>query len=348
MNHPYQVLGPSIPRMLGRQRLVQQLERHLLKPSPDHVQLVGPTLYGKSVLLNHVANKHQSGSSHYLTTAYADLRHAAPTTDGEFRQRLATLVKTALSSLRPSVAEYLDPNDTSLHELLDLAFQELEQEGVRLLVILDGFDHVLAGTGLTRNLWDQLVSLARKPSFRLVTGSRRPLRELCKSEESRTSDFWEIFFDTPVFIGPFPESDWDDLTAPFKDNGVVMDGAARKELINWSGGVPVLAAATLEGLAEPAHAGQTLSKAEVDAVAETVLEARRSLLDALWDECGAELRGDIAALAARESEGVLLSELSDVRQRALEGRGFGVASGNRIRSSCRLMARYAAQQAPAV
>jgi hypothetical protein len=49
-----------------------------------------------------------------------------------------------------------------------------------------------AGTGLTRILWDQLRSLGQKASLRLVTGSRCPLRELCKTEESRTSDFWEI------------------------------------------------------------------------------------------------------------------------------------------------------------
>jgi hypothetical protein len=96
---------------------------------------------------------------------------------------------------KSSIAEYIDVGDAGLHELLDLVFQELEQQKARLLVILDGFDHVLAGTGLTRNLWDQLRALGQRASLTLVTGSRRPLRELCKTEESRTSDFWEIFYD---------------------------------------------------------------------------------------------------------------------------------------------------------
>ena len=46
MNHPYQVLGTSVPSLLSRKRLLDQVERHLLKPSPDHVQVVGPSLYG--------------------------------------------------------------------------------------------------------------------------------------------------------------------------------------------------------------------------------------------------------------------------------------------------------------
>lgn len=112
MKHPYQVLGSTVPAMLGRQRLLGQLERHLLKPSPDHIQVVGPTLYGKSVLLNHLADKHHTGSSHYLTSAYVDLRHASPMTDGDFRRRFAEVVKEALISAKSPTAEYLDLSDT--------------------------------------------------------------------------------------------------------------------------------------------------------------------------------------------------------------------------------------------
>lgn len=79
-----------------------------------------------------------------------------------------------------------------------------------------------------------------------------------------------------------------------------------------------------------------------------MLERRYNLLETLWDDCDLELRSDIAALAAKEVDGLPSSELSVARQRSLESRGFGAASGKRMRSSCRLMARYADQQAPAV
>lgn len=348
MNNPYQVLGTSVPTLLGRKRLLEQVDRHLSKPSPDHVQVVGPSLYGKSVLLSHVALDHQSGSSRYLTSAYADLRHAPPTTDAEFRQRFAAVVKDALAKAGSPHSDVIDVSDASLHELLVLAFDELEKEEQRLLVVLDGFDHVLAGTGLTRNLWDQLRALAQKTSLRFVTGSRRPLRELCKSEESRTSDFWEIFYDTPITVGAFGEADWDDLVAPLTSSGAVIDGSARKEIANWSGGIPVLAIALLGKLADSVNASKPCTKSEVDAAASTMVEERRQLLTEIWEDCDVELRSDLAALAAKEADGVQLSELSEARQRALEERGLGVASGNRMRPSCRLMTRFALQQAPAV
>ena len=105
--------------------------------------------------------------------------------------------------MRPEIAEYLDLEDEGIIDLLHLVFDDLENKGHRLLAVLDGFDHVFKGSGITRNLWDELLSLCRMSSLRLVTGSRSRLRELCKTEESRTSDFWEIFYDTPLQFGCF-------------------------------------------------------------------------------------------------------------------------------------------------
>ncbi len=346
MNHPYQVMGTTVPKMLGRRRLIEQVERHVLKPSPDHVQVVGPTLFGKSVLLAALADRHEAGNTHYATAAYADFRHAPPADDAALRRRFAETVKTALARVIPEVADYIDLADGGLHELLDLTFQELEQRNARLMVVLDGFDHVMSGSGITRTLWDQLRSLAQKSSLRLVTGSRQPLRELCRTEESRTSDFWEIFYDTPITVGPFAADDWDDVLAPFTAKGVTVESSARKELINWTGGVPVLAAALLLRLANATSNGHTLAGSDVDLAAKDMLDHPPAHLQQLWDDCGVELRGDLGALSG--NDGVLLSELSVPRQRALEGRGYGVSSGNRMKSACRLMTRYAQEQGPAV
>ena len=347
MNHPYQVLGTSIPALLGRRRLIEQLERHVLKPSPDHVQVVGPTLFGKSVFLNGLAERLR-GNTWYIATAYVDLRHAPPSDDASFRKRFAEVVKKALVEANASEADYIDTNDERLHEWLDLAFQDLERRQARLLVILDGFDHVLAGVGITRNLWDQLRSLAQRSSLCLVTGSRRPLRELCRTEESRTSDFWEIFYPNPVVIGPFGPEDWDELLAPFSTNGIELEGGARTELQNWSGGVPVLSAGLLALVGNGASTGVSISKPFVDEIAAEVLAQPPAYLEQLWDDCDHDLRADVAALAGAEGQGIAASDLSALRQRALVQRGYGVPAGNRIRTGCRLMSRYAVQQGPAV
>ena len=172
--NPYQVLGATVPPMLGRAALVGRIEGHLLKASPDHVSVVGPAHYGKSVLLRHLADAHREGSGSYLTTVHIDLRRDTPTSDDAFKRRLAGEIQAALRPYRPELSELLEFEDEGVHEVLVLVLDDLESEGARLLAVLDGFDYALAGAGLTRNLWDQLRSLAQKTSLRFVTGSRRP------------------------------------------------------------------------------------------------------------------------------------------------------------------------------
>ena len=104
----------------------------------------------------------------------------------------------------------------------------------------------------------------------------------------------------------------------------------------------MLAAALADRLFAATRDGVTLSKPEVDRAAHAIAEERRGLLEALWDNCPIELQSDLAALADGD---LPLSEIPDRRRRDLELLGFGRSSRNRLRSSCRLMARFARQQA---
>ena len=343
--NPYTVLGPSIPGLLGRASLLQQIDRHLLKASPDHVSVVGPALYGKSVVLRHVADTYRTRSRDYLTAVYVDLRRGDIMSDADFKRRFAEDIKAALQPDRPDLARVLDPEDEAIHELLDLIFEELDAESSRALVVFDGFDYVLRGANLTRNLWDQLRALAQKPSLRLVAASRRPLREICQTEESRTSDFWAIFDSVPIRVAVLGDADLTAFMQPLLDTGRTLDGSARKEIANWTGGVPLLMVALLRRLCEAHHEASSLSKPDVDEAVEAMLDDQRDLLAALWEDCDVELRADLAALA----KGVVpCSDLSHRRRRAIEERGFGRVSANRLHASCRFMQRYAAEQAPAV
>jgi len=259
-------------------------------------------------------------------------------------QRFAEEVSAALAVVRTETAMLLAIDDNKPHDGLELALDDLAQDDERLLVVFDGFDYALAGTGLTRNLWDQLRALAQKDSLRLVTGSRRPLRELCRTEDSRTSDFWEIFYDTPIRVTALDDADVETFLQPLSDEGCEFDESARKEISNWTGRVPMLLCALLHALWED-HRGTRLSKPSIDAVGDRVLDERRQLLAALWDDCDDELRADLGVLCAGD---LPLTDLSDRRRDALVERGFGQVSSNRLRSFCRLMQRYAGAQAPAV
>ena len=341
-SNPYQVLGPSVPAMLGRAALMGRIDNHLRKPSPDHVSVVGPAHYGKSVLLRHVASSYGAGAGGYVAASYVDLRHPVPTSDRDFMRRLATEIKTVLQAAQSPLADWIE--EEAGHEELGAVLDELHNEGGRLLAVLDGFDYALAGTGLTRNLWDQLRTLAQRSSLQLVTGSRRPLRELCRTEESRTSDFWGIFYYEPLRVAAFNDDDLEALLLPFRDAGCEFYEPARKEVANWTGGVPLLTCALLLKLWDEHH-GTHLSKPVVDQAAIAMLAEQRGLLDELWDHCSDELRADLGTLSCGN---IPLADLSDARQRALKERGFGAVSGNRLRSSCRLMQRYASDQAPAI
>ena len=323
---------------------MRSIKDHLLKPSPDHVSVVGPAYYGKSVVLWHLAASFRSGSGGYLTASHIDLRHGVPASDREFMYRFAQEIRAALQAARPQLAEPIEVEDETVHEVLGLVLEDLESEGVRLLVVLDGFDYALASTGLTRNLWDRLRALAQRDSIRLVTGSRRPLRELCRTEESRASDFWEIFYDTPTRITALDDSDIEAFLKPLRDAGCEFDESARKEIVNWTGGVPLLVCALLQRLSEE-HAGTPLAKWEIDQAGRAVEAERGQLLAALWDDCDDELRADLGILGDGD---VPLTELSEKRRRAIEERGYGRVSRNRVHSSCRLMQHYAKAQAPAI
>ena len=339
---PYRVLGVGVPPMLGREQLFEDILRHLIKAMPDHMCVVGPPLFGKSVLLKHLASHFESGRDHYLTALYWDLRHGTPQTDVEFRRRFAARVKEALKPVQPDLSEDLALEEEELGELLRLVLEELEKRGLRILAVLDGFDHVLAGSGITGNLWSEMRDLGQRASLRLVTGSRRRLRELCRTEDSRTSDFWEIFYDTPLKVGCFQHHDWSGFLSPFNSRRVQLDRSARKEIRNWTGGVPVLSAALADRLFAGAREGVTLSKLDVDRAASVIVEERRELLAVLWENCSIELQADLAALADRDMP---LSEVPDQRRRDLELRGFADSSRIKLRSSCRLMATYARHQA---
>lgn len=334
---PYKVLGTGVPRMLGRERLFNRLCGHLTKESPDHVSVVGPRLFGKSVLLNHLASDFPQ--DHYAASVYWDLRFETPRTDADFRSRFAENLKGSLAPVEPDLAEYIEPNDEAVSDLLALVFEDLHSRRGRVLAILDGFDHLLGDFGITRNLWDELRTLAQIGSLCLVTGSRARLYDLCKDEESRTSNFWQIFHDPPFRVGRFEDEDWHGFLAPFASRRIEVDGSAKKEMRNWTGGVPVLAAALAGRLIAGRRGGEAISKADVDRVAGKMADEPLDSVRALWDDCPIELRSALTEFSTTGN--ARATEVPLRRKRELLFRGFAQETRGGLRSSCGLMAAYA-------
>ena len=322
--------------MLGRQRMFDRLCRHLAKPTPDHVSMVGPRLFGKSVMLQHLASHFPR--NHFEGSLYWDLRFGTPRSDAEFRRQFAERLRDAVRPSRPDLAEELDPQDEAVSDLLEIAFADLHEDGTRMLVVLDGFDHLLEDVGISRNLWDEMRTLATSGGLCLVTGSRDRLYDLCKDEDSRTSNFWQIFHDPPFRVGCFEDGDWAGFLAPFGSAGIDVDGSAEKELRNWTGGVPVLAAALAGRLMARSREGATITKPDVDRAANELAREPLDVVRALWDDCSVDLRSLLAELSSAE---VAVGNVPDRRESALLFRGFARRCRTGLRSSCRLMAAFA-------
>ena len=223
-------------------------------------------------------------------------------------------------------------------DLLDFVVDSLQEDSKRVLVIFDGFDELFVSEGITKNLLDKLLTWAQTQALVFVTGSRRPLRELCRSSDLRSSVLWESFNPNPIRLHCLEEADWEDLIAPLARRGVTVDSSGKKELANWSGGVPILAAALLSTIHEQAGDGSVVTKVDVNAAAIGVAEEYDEVLAELWDECPAEFQAIVSELLNGERAASLFQAAAT---KELVNRGLVRAVSNRLNVGCSLVANYA-------
>ncbi len=224
-----------------------------------------------------------------------------------------------------------------LNDQLQIALDMVAEGGGRVLLALDGCDAVLQNSSIPRNLWDNIRALAQKSSLRLMTGSRDRLLALCYSPEARGSDFFGIFYPQPLTLGPFDDADWQDV---FSGCGVELDGSAKKELVNWTGGHPELVTLLIGRLVE-IRRGRAATKVEVDEVANSLLSPIATPIEALWRHCSEVSCGDIVQLIHAE---LSTAELPIERVKFLADCGIAIQSGNKLRIANRFIERLAGER----
>lgn len=342
---PYSLSAVNLGPTLGRTREMTRIVSALTKPTPDHLTIVGPKRFGKTMVLRATVAVLSDPKKGYVGAGYWDLRHDRPESDASFRSKLATHLKHALVANRPDFAALLDPNDPAGLGL-QMVVDELAKTKERVLLVLDGFDHAPIGDGLSVNLLGQLRQLADGPALRFVTGSRAKLREVCRTVAAQESDFWNIFNPNPIEIGRFDDGDWDDLLRPCVEAGLTVEAPAKTELKNWTNGVPLLTLALLGELYAASATRGSITKEMVDNTAAEALASHSTILDDLWDGCSSELRDDLRA--ASHTDGCPSSQIPQVRRRDLLSRGFIVETSGRVRLGCRVWQSFVEQQAKSV
>jgi hypothetical protein len=331
----FPILGTTVPPMLGRAPTLQKMTGALTKTIPDHLQVVGPRFAGKTVVLHELAARLRQTGSPYTAVVVWDLGHQTPGTDALFMQRLARELSEALLASHPDYAEHLKSTQDNPYQDIAEVLNALKDEGAKVLAIMDGFDKPLSNGQLTRNLWDQLRELALKPSLRLVTASRRTLRDLIRHPDAQTSDFWNIFDPSPVRVGCFDENDLTTVLATMPE--LQLSAGAQTELWNASNGFPVLALGVLNAVREVRTAGVVSSDA-MKAACESAFPTVRDKLDALWIDCPPSCHDLVRRVL---DEGTIpRNGIASADAETLIERGFVHAAANKLQRPSRLLSRY--------
>jgi hypothetical protein len=334
----FPVLGTSVPPMLGRDPIMRRLLGALTKPTPDHLQVVGPRFAGKTVVLKELACKLRKVGAPYTAVISWDLGHQTPATDEHFMQHLARKLSAALKTNHEDYSDLLEnPQDNPYQDVAEV-LEALNVEGGKVLAIMDGFDKPLSNGQLTRNLWDQLRELALKPSLRLVTASRRTLRDLIRSPEAKTSDFWNIFEPNPVRIGCFDESDLSALLAHLPD--LHLMAGTQTELLNASNGFPIIVLEILNTLCEKNRPGSVNVEA-MRAACDGAFPALREMIDVLWADCTQSSQDLFRRI--QEQSGLARVGVVNADADALIERGFIRQTANRLERPSRLLEKYLAE-----
>ena len=327
MDRAFPILGTEVADLYCRDRELGRCLSDLTKVNPSHLQVVGPRFSGKTVFLNHLKDVEEIKKK-FSTVIYWDLGHSTPDSDQSF---IASLSSKISEGIRPLLAEYSDHIDQSPgdFDVLKEVVEALDDEDITILMLWDGMDKPLASASLTRNLWDQLRELSSYPSLRLVTASRRSMQELVRNEDSKTSDFWNVFDQVPVNLFTFDEGA---VTGLLEAKGVSPGKGGIKELYNWTGFYPPL---LLEVLNYCLHSGSShLTNENIEEYSGNSMESLQGILAKLWDDCSKDAKDVYHQL---EDGPILIKDIRADIKNELLALGFSKKTGNKLDMSCRML-----------
>lgn len=331
----FPILGGVVPPMLGRSAVMQRLTSALTKGARHHLQVVGPRFAGKTVVLQNLVTTLRQAGSGYGAVVYWDLAHQTPETDDAFMKRFAVELANALPAEQREYADHLRSGDSlGFKDILEVV--ELLGGVCEIIAVLDGFEKPLSRPQITRHVYDQLRELAIRSNLWLVTGSRKPLRDLTRDPDTEASEFFNIFDPTPVRVGPFDDTD---VTAVLATLGeVTFSQGAKTELLNATNGFPILMLEALNAVLDKHKAGEVTPAASSEAC-DAALSSLDGYIESLWDECPQTSKD----LFLRVVEEQVVSRGAGVPAKDAETlleRGFVHQAAHRLVRPCRLLLKH--------
>ncbi|MCB0076889.1 MAG: winged helix-turn-helix domain-containing protein [Anaerolineales bacterium] len=254
-NNPYlnrlPVTAPS--QFYGRRADVERLLQNITAvEAPQSVSVTGIRRIGKSSLLNFL--RHSEGAREafpeYFSTAYQllfvpiDLSFPKPMRHPDDVSQHSPVVEMMHRMLRryggkafPQIEIARPPktDDFAVQaEALQTLFDQFEDEDIRTVFLLDGFD---AAGKIDKRFEDFLLLLTRHYQIAYIVSSMKPLHEML--EQGVDSLFGQIFTTQPLDM--LSEADARDLLIePAKDKGESWEDTLSEQLLAQCGGHPDL------------------------------------------------------------------------------------------------------------
>jgi hypothetical protein len=330
---PYRIHGLEISDCLGRDKIIRRVHDELTN---NHVSIIGSRHSGKTVLLHRLATEFAEQGASFSGCILWNLKEKRYTCDDDFLTDFRRRLIDPTRKLNTDLSAYLEAEDLTPFEAVQIVFEELHKSAQCLVVCMDDFDALPIGTALSADLLGNLRSLIVKctKSLRFVIGSRKGLRDACASADTAGSPFHNLFADDPIVLKALTFEQIGEFVAPFPRLGVTIIAGVEKEIFNWSGGSPILISMLCKRLWARCTPGNPMTADMVNEEGAELQGDPSGYLKDLWNDCTPEEKEILNAAAS----GPISSSAGAARfTRALIDRGYLVRTGDRVQFQCRTM-----------
>ena len=236
-------------RFFGRKTIIQDLVEGVLAPSqPLDYSIVGPKLIGKSRLLKHLASEEgplrgpdPSGwrperfrDGHNVIIGHYDCDW--PDAQSHLTQFISQRLSMQLQEEKELGLDWSHINGTtSPGQQIGQIVRQLNQKQIRLVLLLDNFDHVLQKDSITPDMVNELRPLTNE--LGLVVATQSPLHDLNQSLAS--SPLFNVMHQ--LFVGllePTATKEWIDAYSQRSP----LTTQVKEALLRLAGGHPFLLA----------------------------------------------------------------------------------------------------------
>lgn len=318
---------------IGRSKITDSIIDRLIN---EHVSIVGSHYIGKSCLLRCVADQ-ISSRSEFDDVVMWDLRHPIVNDDDEFYRELSEALKNQIKNSDSDANQYFQEASNQCYKGISEFFDFIASNSKRVLIIMDGLDHPLSSGNIGVKVWNNMCALSDKLSATFLTASRERIFKLCDTKEIAGSHFWERLKD-PVELGALNESEINEFLGDLESIGEI-DPGARKEIRNWTGGIPILLLRLCDLLYDAAASGTTrITNQTVNEAAERCLNEGRDDLEAIWENCGTVVKTTFLEII--ESQEILSSDVNEEVKKCLLLSGLALPAGNKLKTGARLIAKF--------